>query len=160
MGWGVVEESRIRREVIAPGRLIGGGKRAKPKYADYVLIYRNQKLAIIEAKAENLPYTEGVQQAKEYSDRLKVRYSYTTNGRKIYQIDRLTGKEQDIERYPTPDELWNMTFSEDNQWRDRFAVIPFEDKSGTWEARYYQHNAITKILEANAANLREKPHQF
>ncbi len=45
-GWGVVEESRIRREVIAPGRLIGGGKRAKPKYADYVLIYRNQKLAI------------------------------------------------------------------------------------------------------------------
>ncbi|MGB5596228.1 MAG: DEAD/DEAH box helicase family protein [Crocosphaera sp.] len=151
-GWGVVEESRIRREVIAPGRLIGGGKRAKAKYADYVLIYRNQKLAIIEAKAENLPYTEGVQQAKEYGDRLQVRYSYATNGRKIYQIDRLTGKEQDIEQYPTPDELWNMTFSEDNQWRDRFAAIPFEDKSGTWEARYYQHNAITKVLEAISNN--------
>ncbi|WP_404800447.1 type I restriction-modification enzyme R subunit C-terminal domain-containing protein [Atlanticothrix silvestris] len=32
--------------------------------------------------------------------------------------------------------------------RDRFAAIPFEDKSGTWEARYYQHNAIKHVLEA------------
>lgn len=152
VGWGVIEESRIRREVIAPGRLIGGGKRASAKFADYVLIYHNQKLAIIEAKAENEPYTEGVQQAKNYAERLQVRYTYATNGRKIYQIDRHTGIEQDIDRYPTPEELWTMTFSEENLWRDRFVAIPFEDKSGTWEARYYQHNAITKVLEAIANN--------
>jgi len=41
-----------------------------------------------------------------------------------------------------------ITFSQANQWRDRFAAIPFEDKSGTWEARYYQHNAIKHVLEA------------
>lgn len=147
-----MDESRIRREVIAPGRLIGGGRRANPKYADYVLTYRNQKLAIIEAKARDKPYTEGVQQTKDYADLLQVRYVYATNGVQIYQIDMLTGVEQDVDHYPTPDELWDMTYSEENQWRDRFAVIPFEDKSGTWEARYYQHIAITRVLDAIANN--------
>lgn len=43
-GWGEIPESRIRREVIAPGRLVGSGKRSRPKSCDYVLVYRNQKL--------------------------------------------------------------------------------------------------------------------
>lgn len=33
-GWGVVDGSRIRREVIAPGRLQGKGQRAKAEIAD------------------------------------------------------------------------------------------------------------------------------
>jgi hypothetical protein len=33
--------------------------------------------------------------------------------------------------YPTPDELWNLTFAEQNAWRDRFAAVPFEDKGGS-----------------------------
>ena len=61
------------------------------------------------------------------------------------------GREGDVENYPTPDELWNETFAETNAWRDRFAGVPFEDKGGTWEARYYQHNAINKTLEAIAS---------
>lgn len=58
-GWGVVEGSRIRREVITLGRLQGAGQRAKPEIADYVLVYRNRKLAVIEAKAWDKSYTEG-----------------------------------------------------------------------------------------------------
>ena len=55
-GWGVVEGSRIRREYpITLGRLEGHGKRGKPLTADYVLIYRNTKLAVIEAKAWDEP---------------------------------------------------------------------------------------------------------
>ena len=51
-GWGVVEGSRIRREYhITPGRLEGRGRRAQPLMADYVLVYRNTKLAVDEAKA-------------------------------------------------------------------------------------------------------------
>lgn len=149
-GWGKVEASRINREVIAPGRLIGGGKRAKPKVADYVLIYRNHKLAVIEAKKRDAPYTQGVQQAKDYAERLETRFAYATNGDRVYQIDMWTGKEQEVTAYPSPDELWHLTYSEENEWRDRFAMIPFEDKGGTWEARYYQHHAVTKILEAIA----------
>ncbi|PSB39990.1 restriction endonuclease subunit R [filamentous cyanobacterium Phorm 46] len=133
---------------IAPGRLIGNGKRASSEFADYVLVYRGEKLAVIEAKKQDLPDTEGLGQAKKYAEKLETRFAYSTNGDRIYQVDMHTGTEGYINQYPTPDQLWSATFSEDNQWRDNFAAIPFEDKSGTWEARYYQHNAIKHVLEA------------
>ena len=147
-GWGVIEGSRIRREVIAPGRLVGNGKRAQAEYADYVLVYRGEKLAVIEAKKRSSPDTEGVGQAKKYAEKLETRFAYSTNGDRVYQIDRRTGAEGYISQYPSPDQLWNATFSTANAWRDRFADVPFETRSGTWEARYYQHNAIKHVLEA------------
>lgn len=147
-GWGVIESSRVRREVIAPGRLVGNSKRAQSDFADYVLVYRGEKLAVIEAKKRSLPDTAGVGQAKKYAEKLETRFAYSTNGDGIYQIDMRTGVETYISQYPSPDELWNATFSTANQWRDRFTDIPFETRSGTWEARYYQHNAIKHVLEA------------
>ena len=67
-GWGVVEGSRIRREYpITPGRIEGQGRRGKPLTADYVLVYRNTKLAVVEAKAWDEELTEGVAQAKNYA---------------------------------------------------------------------------------------------
>jgi type I restriction enzyme R subunit len=158
VGWGVVEGSRILREKqceITPGRLLGGGKRARAEIADYVLVYRNTKLATIEAKAWDKPYTEGVGQAKSYAAKLAVRFAYATNGQKIYGIDMATGTEGDLAQYPSPDELWAKTFAEADAacavWRDRFAAIPFEDQGGTWQGRYYQDIAITRVLEAIAA---------
>ncbi|MDP8208835.1 MAG: DEAD/DEAH box helicase family protein [Candidatus Electryonea clarkiae] len=150
-GWGVVEGSRVRREVITLGRLQGAGKRAKQEIADYVLVYRGQKLAVIEAKRRNLPDTEGVAQAKKYAAKLQTRFAYSTNGEGIYRIDMETGSEGYVSHYPTPDEIWADTFAEENEWRNRFAAVPFEDKGGIWEARYYQHNAINLTLEAIAA---------
>ena len=150
-GWGVVEGSRIRREHITPGRLQGGGKRATPEIADYVLIYRNTKLAVIEAKAWDKPYTEGVGQAKSYAAKLAVRFTYATNGKKIYGIDMATGTEGDVSAFPGPEELWARTFAETNAWRDRFVQVPFEDHGGTWQSRYYQDIAIDRVLAAIAA---------
>jgi len=147
-GWGVVEGSRVRREMITLGRLQGAGRRSKQDIADYVLFYKGQKLGVIEAKKKSLPDTEGVGQAKRYAERLQVRFAYSTNGVGIYQIDMHTGKEVYVERYPTPQELWLKTFPEESTWRDRFGEVPFEDKGGFWQARYYQHNAINKALEA------------
>jgi type I restriction enzyme, R subunit len=147
-GWGIIEQSRIRREVIAPGRLVGNKKRAAADIADYVLVYQGQKLAVIEAKKRDLRDTAGLEQAKRYAEKLETRFAYSTNGIGIYQVDMLTGAEGHISQYPSPTELWQATFSPDNLWRDRFAAIPFEDRSGTWEARYYQHNAIKHVLEA------------
>ncbi len=149
-GWGVVTASRARLEVITLGRLEGAGRRAKPLKCDYVLTYRNRKLATIEAKRAALPVTEGVGQAKDYAQRLQTRFAYSTNGVGIYEIDMETGKEQDVSSFPTPDELWNRTFADASLWRDRFAAIPFEDKGGTWGARYYQDNAIQNTLDAIA----------
>ncbi|MDZ7662517.1 EcoAI/FtnUII family type I restriction enzme subunit R [Thiohalophilus sp.] len=147
-GWGVVDGSRVRREVIAPGRLIGGGRRGKQDIADYVLMYRGQKLAVIEAKKRSLPDTEGLGQAKRYAERLQARFAYSTNGVGIYRVDRHTGEEGYAEAFPSPDALWQEAFAEGNVWRERFGAVPFEDKGGFWQARYYQHNAINKALEA------------
>ncbi|HUG69979.1 MAG TPA: DEAD/DEAH box helicase family protein, partial [Pirellulaceae bacterium] len=148
-GWGVVEGSRIRREYpITLGRLEGFGRRAKPLTADYLLIYRNTKLAVIEAKAWDEELTEGVAQAKNYAGKLDVRFTYSTNGQGIYGVDMDEGTEGDVHRYPTPDELWNLSFAEQNVWRDRFAAIPFEDRSGYFQGRYYQDIAIERVLEA------------
>jgi type I restriction enzyme R subunit len=152
-GWGVVEGSRIRREYpISPGRIEGHGKRGKPLTADYVLEYRNTKLAVNEAKAWDEELTEGVAQAKNYAGKLAVRYTYATNGQGIYAIDMLTGKEGEIAAYPTPDELWAMTFAKADAWRDRFAAVPFEDNGGSHPSRYYQDIAVERVMQAIAAN--------
>ncbi len=152
-GWGVVEGSRIRREYpITPGRIEGHGRRGKPLIADYVLEYRNTKLAVNEAKAWDEALTEGVAQAKNYAGRLAVRFAYSTNGQGIYGIDMQTGKEGEVARYPTPEELWNLTFAEANAWRDRFAAVPFEDKGGSHPSRYYQDIATERVMDAIAAN--------
>jgi type I restriction enzyme, R subunit len=151
-GWGVVEGSRILREYpITLGRIEGLGRRGKALTADYVLVYRNRKLAVIEAKAWDESLTEGVAQAKNYSEKLAIRYAYSTNGREIYGIDMQEGKEGVIEKYPTPEELWNLTFAEANEWRDHFAAVPFEDKGGYFQGRYYQDLAIECVMEAIAA---------
>src|SRR5712664_2240507 len=152
-GWGVVEGSRILREYrITLGRLEGLGRRAKPLIADYVLIYRNHKLAVIEAKAWDESLTEGVAQAKNYADKMEVRFAYSTNGRELYGIDMHEGKEGVLDQYPTPEELWNRTFAEANAWRDRFAAVPFEDRGGYFQGRYYQDLAIERVMEAIAAD--------
>jgi len=150
-GWGIVEGSKILREYrITAGRIEGRGRRGKADIADYVLVYRNRKLAVVEAKAEDEELTEGVGQAKDYAHKLAIRHTYATNGRGIYAIDMEAGKEGEIATYPTPDELWAMTFAEANAWRDRFAAVPYEDKGGSHPGRYYQDIAIERVMQAIA----------
>lgn len=152
-GWGVVEGSRIRREYsITLGRLEGYGRRGKPLTADYVLEYRNTKLAVVEAKAWDEELTEGVAQAKNYAEKLSIRYTYATNGRGLYGVDMETGAEGDVKAYPTPEELWDKTFAKADAWRDRFAAVPFEDKGGFFQSRYYQDIAIERVLDAIATD--------
>ena len=150
-GWGVVEGSRIRREFsITPGRIEGGGRRGKPLTADYVLTYRNTQLAVVEAKPDTAPLTEGVAQAKDYASKLQLRFTYASNGLGVYAIDMATGEEGEAERFPTPEELWTRQFAEENAWRDSFAAIPYADKGGSWQIRFYQDIAVSRVLEAVA----------
>lgn len=156
-GWGIVEGSRLRLEFpITKGRLIGQNRRATPLFADYVLEYKNRRIGIVEAKKRDLYYTDGVGQAKDYAERLNIRFTYATNGSQIYGIDLDEGTEGDVSKYPTPDELWEMTYPTPKEeykveianWKERLFAIPFEDRGGTWQPRYYQQNAIAKTLEA------------
>lgn len=147
-GWGVTPGSRIRREYpITLGRLEGNGKRGKALSADYVLEYRNTKLAVVEAKAWDKPLTAGVGQAKDYASKLAIRFTYSSNGQGIYAIDMETGKEGETLTFPSPDELWHATFALQNRWWDRFTAVPFEDKGGYWQGRYYQDIAIERVLK-------------
>ena len=117
-----------------------------------MLEYRNTKLAVVEAKALDEELTEGVGQAKNYAGKLAIRYTYSTNGSGIYGIDMQTGTEGELPAYPTPDELWAMTFAKADVWRDRFAAVPFEDKGGSHPSRYYQDIAIDRVMQAIAGN--------
>ena len=148
-GWGVVEGSRVLREHgITTGRLQGAGQRARAEIADYVLVYRDTKLAVVEAKAWDKPCAEGVAQAKRYAHKLALRFGFATNGQSIYRMDMATGDEGDVPAFPSPDALWAQTYAQANVWRDRFAAVPFEDKGGAWQGRYYQDIAIGRVLEA------------
>jgi type I restriction enzyme R subunit len=151
-GWGVAEGSRILREYpITLGRIEGLGRRGKALTADYVLVYRNHKLAVVEAKAWDEALTAGVAQAKNYAEKLAIRYTYSTNGQGIYGIDMTGGTEGEVAGYPSPEELWNLTFAEANAWRDLFSKVPFEDKGGFYQGRYYQDLAIERALDAISA---------
>ena len=152
-GWGVVEGSKILREYnITAGKIQTGGIRAKKLTADYVLVYKGIKLAVVEAKSDDLGVGEGVAQAKQYAEKLKLETTYSTNGKEIYSICMKTGVENLVADYLTPEELWNKTYAVQNEWREKFSAIPFEDIGGTKGARYYQEIAVNNTLEAVANN--------
>lgn len=160
-GWGVIEGSKVLREYnITDGKIQPGGGRAKKLTADYILVYKGIKLAVIEAKSNELDVGEGVAQAKQYAEKLKIETTYSTNGSEIYSICLKTGLESLVDKYLSPEELWNKTYlnaepsqaiaihNPVNEWRLKFANIPFEDKGGTWQARYYQEIAVRNTIEA------------
>lgn len=159
-GWGIVEGSKVLREYyITDGRIQVGG-RGKKEIADYVLVYRGNKLAVIEAKSNELEVGEGVMQAKKYAQKLQLETTYSTNGKEIYQICMKTGEEGLVADFLSPEQLWDKTYPKSNEhstehaeaWREKFASIPFEDKDGAWQPRYYKEIAIRRVLEAIANN--------
>src|SRR5690554_7798630 len=68
------------------------------------------------------------------------------------------GTEGDVSNFPSPDELWEMCYptpkedykKEIAEWKERLFAVPFEDRGGTWQTRYYQQNAIAQVIEAVA----------
>lgn len=158
-GWGVVEGSKVLREYrITEGKIQSGGGRGRKIIADYILVHKGIKLAVIEAKSDDLEVGEGVMQAKQYAEKLQLETTYSTNGKAIYQICMKTGEEGLVTEFLSPEELWNKTFPSTGsgqdaamEWREKFANVPFEDKSGTWQLRYYQEIAVQRALEVIAS---------
>ncbi len=151
-GWGI-GEARVQREYyINAGEIKVGGIRASKLKADYVLSYRNRKLAVVEAKSDELEVGEGVAQAKSYADKLKLAYTYAANGREIYEIVLKAGNESEglVSKFPTPDELWDRTFGEINEWKAKFNAIPFENIFNEPHQRYYQEIAVNRVTDAIA----------
>jgi type I restriction enzyme R subunit len=141
----------LREYQITDGKIQSGGARGKKTIADYILVHKGIKLAVVEAKSDDLEVGEGVMQAKQYAEKLQLETTYSTNGKAIYQICMKTGKEGLVTDFLSPEELWNKAYAAQNDWREKFANVPFEDKSGTWQLRYYQEIAVNNTLEALAS---------
>ena len=159
--WEEIDGSQIFMEYpITIGKIEGKNKRGKALSADYVLRYKNRNLAVVEAKKESKPYSDGVGQAKDYAKKLHIPFAYATNGKDIYFIDMKNGIEHLVDSYMTPTEMWeafhkDIDFSDPTEtekfdWLDKFYNIPFEDRGGSWQPRYYQEIAVNKVIEAIA----------
>lgn len=150
-GWGVTATSRFHKQYpISAGEIRAGGIRAGALRADYVLIYKNRKLAVIEAKSDEIEVGEGVAQAKQYGTKLELAYTYATNGKEIYEICLTNGKEGLVSSFPTPDELWNRVFGDVNEWQEKFDAVPYENVFGDAQQRYYQDIAVNRVMDGVA----------
>lgn len=149
-GWNVIEQSHIIVEYAITNGRVSKSVAPKPLKADYILSYKGVKLAVVEAKSDEKEVNEGVAQAKQYAKMLNIRFTYATNGDKIYAMDMQTGEEQEVASYPSPAQLWRWTFGDADEWRDKFNEQPLFN-NGTKIPRYYQEVAINKTLAAIAA---------
>ncbi len=163
VGWEQVPESEILTEQrayqIAPGQVSSLPQNRHPKKADYLLEYKKRKLAVIEAKSDEKDVSVGIPQAKEYAELLHIRFAYATNGDEIWGIDMgvkdcegnyiIPSTEGPVAKFPSPQELWAMTYTEHNEWRDKFNLCAL-NRGGGREPRYYQEIAIDNVLTAVA----------
>ena len=161
-GW---TEDLISREQTAGAIEIIGGKprqQAKGK-VDYVLRVKVNPgtqpvaMALIEAKAENLPPTHGLEQAKAYAacKRMHVPFVFSTNGHLFVEFDRTTGmtsKPRPLSEFPTPAELRARYEASVGFSLEDPAARPLLTRYAGGEAtrRYYQDAAIRAVFEKMA----------
>ncbi|MCV3345673.1 DEAD/DEAH box helicase family protein [Campylobacter lari] len=141
------EENIIRNYYFTDGRKLIGNKRGERKFADYLLKFQNNNLAIIEAKKQSKDPLDGLSQGIEYARILNVAFVYSTNGDKIYEYNLKTSSGEYIEKFPTPRELFARIYGNLKEWQhkllsQRELYIPQK------ELRYYQKIAVDKVIEA------------
>jgi type I restriction enzyme R subunit len=140
---------KVHREYhITDGKKKPTGGRGKALIADYLLTYKGRKLAVIEAKSDELEVGEGVAQAKDYAQKLQIDDSYAANGREIYHIDMDSGREGLVSDFHSPADLWEKAFPVLNEWQNSFNEVPPETKGGTMGGRFYQEIAVERALDA------------
>jgi len=137
---------------INKGQIQLGGSYGERKKVDYLLTKNGANLGIIEAKSTEETYREGIQQAKEYARLLDIRFTYASDGDNYYQIDTISGDEKLVDRLPTPDELWDMTFSDSTNWEMEFRKVPLKLHAEEKSFRYYQKIAVERTMRAIAEN--------
>jgi type I restriction enzyme, R subunit len=135
------------------GRIVVTGvkpTRRPQKRADYLLKYRRDfTLAVVEAKSVYKNPGDGIQQAKDYAQILGLKFAYSTNGEGIVEHDFFTGKDTDLESFPTPEELWNRLQEAESitpEISER-VLAPYYHLSGK-SPRYYQEIAINRAVQA------------
>lgn len=152
-GWDNTPYSFTEQVTITDGRITviaNKPKRGTPKRPDYILRYRpDYAIAVVEAKKYGTPAAEGLQQAKDYAQILDLKFAYATNGSEIIEYDFLTGIQQTVWEFPTPEELWQrlQVNGQVTEKSEKHLLEPawFEGKR---RPRYYQEIAINRTINA------------
>lgn len=150
-GW--TDDQISEQKTFTDGRIVVVGdkvKRREQKRADYLLRYRRDfTLAVVEAKSVYKKPGDGLQQAKEYAQILGLRFAYASNGHGIVEHDFLTGRDNDLEAFPSAEELWSRLKAAEGI-KDEIAervLAPYYHLSGK-SPRYYQEIAINRAVQA------------
>jgi type I restriction enzyme R subunit len=158
-GW--TEDLICREETTGAIEIVDGKPRKRTKgRTDYTLRVKVTAtaqpvaLALMEAKAEDLPPGHGLQQGKGYAPckRFDVRFVFASNGHLFVEFDTFTGKTsapRPLAEFPTPAELraryeHGMGFTLDCP-AARPLLMPYVGGEAT--RRYYQDAAIRATLE-------------
>lgn len=151
-GW--TDDQISEQKTITNGKIIVAGDRISRKMqkrVDYLLRYsRDIMIAVVEAKAAYKIPGVGIQQAKDYSQILDVKFAYSTNGYSIIEHDFITGKEKELKKFPSPQELWERLVNKDgisNKEMTEKLVSP-SYPSVDKPLRYYQEIAINRVVRA------------
>src|ERR1022692_858284 len=151
-GWN--DEQISEQKSFTDGRIVVAGskvKRRPQKRLDYLLRYRRDfPIAVVEAKTLYAKPGDGLQQAKEYAQILGLKFAYATNGHGIVEHDFLTGQDNDLEAFPSDDDLWSRLATSEGIVDEKTAervLAPFYHLSGK-SPRYYQEIAINRAVQA------------
>ena len=116
--------------------------------ADYVLKLWSMPLAVLEAKREGEPASNGMQQGSRYAQRLGLRFSIASNGHEYIVTDNQSGKYESFATPPSPGDIlsrmgrnivWRV-------WRPVFEAPWHEDQVTRKQVRPYQEMAIFETL--------------
>lgn len=160
-GCGWTEDLIRREETLGAIHIVGDSARRQGRgRMDYTLRVKVNPqtqpvaVALIEAKAEDLPPTHGLEQGKAYAtaQRFHVPFVFSTNGHLFVEYDgfsRLTSAARPLSEFPTPANLraryeQGMGFSLDDP-AARPLVTPYAGGEAT--RRYYQDAAIRAVFE-------------
>ena len=163
-GWEDEPHSIAEQRTFTDGRIVVSGSkiRRKPqKRSDYILRFRRDfALAVVEAKPTYRIPADGLQQAKEYADILGLPFAYATNGKGIVEHDFLTGREKELDRFPTPAELWARYLAHHrlSEQQSRQLLAPFHQLQNK-QPRYYQELAVHRSRRSAGTN-RQWPHRM
>lgn len=150
------DQNILREYTITAGKVnIFGDQvvRDEKEFADYLLMYKGAfPIAIIEAKEESASHLKGMQQAKNYAEKLELLFCYSTNGHKIEEFDFTNKTQRTVEKFPTPEELYSRLVSHNKVLALKLEKNPLQyplyySPTGK-NPRYYQLKAIQKALEA------------
>ncbi|ABW66634.1 EcoAI/FtnUII family type I restriction enzme subunit R [Desulfosudis oleivorans] len=162
-GWDPIRQ--IRREVtLSPGPVVVRGNmssrnKKKKKFADYVLAWEpGVPVAVVEAKANDHTVSQGLQQALGYAEILQVPSAFSSNGDAFASHNKVPATGEEIEtqlpldQFPPPPTLWQRykTYRNIEDASDDLLLQPYHFDATEKEPRYYQVEAINRVIEAVA----------